>query len=325
MTTTTTMNDTLKTLLPAAQKEAATYQKEALAAEAKVSDLKARLAEVEGRAQAARAQADQAQKRVEGIEHALGVSTLKTTEDTGPHASAVVAPVIDVKTAGPVTKTKAAKTPAAKPAPKASTKAAPKAEKAPTAAPAVTAAPKEPAAPVKAAPKGRTEESEKRRLQASAEGRRAVAMGLRPTAAVGIAYVMKDQTMNADAVLQLLKAEGWAPGASKPIDYVSHTLSSTSAMFERVSGQRGMYRVTADGRVRAEAEVKALREKQSQGAAPAPAPAPAKKAEVKAKASGPVVTTTVIAPKTKGKANGHTTDDVTSTSAIAFLGQPASA
>jgi hypothetical protein len=305
-TTTTTMNDTLKTLLPAAQKEAATFQKEALAAEAKVADLKARLAEVEGRAQAARAQADQAQKRVEGIEHALGMSTLKTTEDTGRHPSAVVAPVIDVKTAGPVTKTKAAKTPAAKEAPK----AAPKADKAVS------------AAPVKAAPKGRTEESEKRRLQASAEGRRAVAMGLRPTAAVGIAYVMKDQTMNADAVLQLLKAEGWAPGASKPIDYVSHTLSSTSAMFERVSGQRGMYRVTAEGRARAEADVKALREKQIQAV---PAPAPAKKSEGKAKASDPVVTTTVIAPKTsKNKANGHA-DDVTSTSAIAFLGQPASA
>jgi hypothetical protein len=76
-------------------------------------------------------------------------------------------------------------------------------------------------------------------------GRRAVALGLRPPLKEAIAKVMGNKAMGAADILEALEDRNWVPDAAKPQQYISCTLSSAKDIFERVEGQRGLYKVAA--------------------------------------------------------------------------------
>lgn len=131
-------------------------------------------------------------------------------------------------------KTKAPKKAAAKKA--AAKKAAPKktAKKAAAKkAPAKKAAAKKTGAKKKAATK--------KNGAAAAEGRRQVALGLRPSLRASMVRVMGNQSLNAGEVLDLLKDKGWMPQGKDPRGAVLYMMNKHPNTFERVD--RGRYRV----------------------------------------------------------------------------------
>ena len=84
----------------------------------------------------------------------------------------------------------------------------------------------------------------------AAEGRRAVAEGLRPPIKDAIAKVMGGKTMSIDDIFEGLKAKSWLPNSSEPRQYISYLLSTSKDRFERVQGARGVYRpVSSDTKV----------------------------------------------------------------------------
>ena len=84
-----------------------------------------------------------------------------------------------------------------------------------------------------------------------AEGRRAVAEGVRPPIKEAIATVMGDRTMTIDEIFEGLRAKNWLPNSNEPRQYISYLLSTSKERFERVrSAGRGVYR----GKTTAEVE-----------------------------------------------------------------------
>lgn len=76
-----------------------------------------------------------------------------------------------------------------------------------------------------------------------ADGRKAVAEGLRPPIKDAIAKVMGERTMTIDEIFEGLRANNWLPNSSEPRQYISYLLSTTKERFERVpSAGRGVYR-----------------------------------------------------------------------------------
>ena len=86
----------------------------------------------------------------------------------------------------------------------------------------------------------------------AAEGRRAVAEGLRPPIKDAIAKVMGGKTMSIDDIFEGLKAKSWLPNSSEPRQYISYLLSTSKDRFERVQGARGVYRPATPSGAKAE-------------------------------------------------------------------------
>lgn len=77
----------------------------------------------------------------------------------------------------------------------------------------------------------------------AAQGRRDVASGKRPKIKDAMTIVMGDTPMNAESIFAGLEARGWTPNSKNPKSYISYLLSSLRDHFEKVPGQRGIYRV----------------------------------------------------------------------------------
>lgn len=141
---------------------------------------------------------------------------------------------------------KAQKAPKAKAAPK-----APKAEAKPAKAPKAQKTPKAPKAPKAEAKPAKTAAKKtagkgkgKGTQSLAAEGRRAVAEGLRPPIKDAIAKIMGGKTMSIDDIFEGLKSKSWLPNSSEPRQYIAYLLSTSKDRFERVaSAGRGFYRV----------------------------------------------------------------------------------
>ena len=99
----------------------------------------------------------------------------------------------------------------------------------------------------------------------AAEGRRAVAEGLRPPIKEALAKILGGKTMSIDEIFDGLKAKSWLPNSSDPRQYISYLLSTSKTRFERVaSAGRGFYRVKTD-----EAKVEKAKPEKTNGKADA--------------------------------------------------------
>ncbi len=76
-----------------------------------------------------------------------------------------------------------------------------------------------------------------------AAGRQAVLNGDRPKLVDAITTVMGQDTVSSPDILARLEKRGWAPQATKPVSYISFTLSANPKRFTRAS--RGHYCVNA--------------------------------------------------------------------------------
>jgi hypothetical protein len=77
----------------------------------------------------------------------------------------------------------------------------------------------------------------------AAEGRRAVAEGLRPPIKDAIGKIMGSKTMTIDEIFEGLRAKSWLPNSAEPRQYIAYLLSTSKDRFERVTGAgRGVYR-----------------------------------------------------------------------------------
>jgi hypothetical protein len=85
--------------------------------------------------------------------------------------------------------------------------------------------------------------------------------GDKPSLHEAIYKVMGNKTMNAEAVLAVLKEKGWAPNAQNQKGYVAYMLSSKKALFARAQDKgRGFYKrieKAAEAKPEAKAEAKA--------------------------------------------------------------------
>ncbi len=80
-------------------------------------------------------------------------------------------------------------------------------------------------------------------IESAAQGRRAVAAGLRPPLKEALAILLGTKSMNIEDAIKGLHAKGWMPASKNEHSYISYALSSNKDMFERVS--RGEYKVRA--------------------------------------------------------------------------------
>ncbi len=116
----------------------------------------------------------------------------------------------------------------------------------------------------------------KAKLRAAA-GRAAVARGDRPSIKEAVRTVMGDKTLNANEILELVKARNWTPDSNDPKTYIAYILSATKAYFERVPSKgRGYYKVRKEalpkGNGKAKAEAPKVKAPKVKVAAPKAAP-----------------------------------------------------
>ena len=98
------------------------------------------------------------------------------------------------------------------------------------------------------------------RQKNAAEGRRAVADGVRPPIRDAIEKVLGAEVLNIETIYSKLCARHWAPTSSEPRQYVAYLLATTKDKFERVPSMgRGFYRNarTKKALVEAKSETKA--------------------------------------------------------------------
>jgi hypothetical protein len=188
--------------------------------------------------------------QVRGIEANVAANTRLITD-----LDALLRHTSEPSFAAPVTPKKRGPKPGAKKAAAATTSAAtdttaePKVRKKPGPKPKAKAEPKTTNKVAKTETKAEPKKRGPKPRKGAAEGRRAVAEGLRPPIKDAIQKVMSGKAMSIDDIFEGLKAKSWLPNSSEPRQYISYILSTSKDRFERVVGSRGVYKpkgTTAD-------------------------------------------------------------------------------